>query len=217
MPSVTCRCHRLHELLSRLERYTFPFDAERIPRNGIYVLYEKGETGHSGERIVRVGTHTGENQLRSRLQQHFLKENKDRSIFRKNIGRALLNRDNDPFLAYWEIDLTARKARERYAAIIDRDKQLAVERKVSVYIQESFSFVVLPVSDKEERLALESKMISTVSWCEECRPSTEWLGLHSPKQKIREGGLWLVNQLYKEPLSGHDLIHINTVAGQVVR
>ena len=40
------------------------------------------------DRIVRIGTHTGENQLRSRLMQHFVKENKNRSIFRKNIGRC---------------------------------------------------------------------------------------------------------------------------------
>jgi hypothetical protein len=31
------------------------------------------------------------------------------------------------------------------------------------------------------------------------------LGHHSPKHKIREGGLWLVNELYKEPLKSADL------------
>jgi hypothetical protein len=64
--------------------------------NGIYVLFERGEECHDGGRIVRVGTHTGDGQLRSRMLQHFVNENKDRSIFRKNIGRALLNRDRDP-------------------------------------------------------------------------------------------------------------------------
>jgi len=33
----------------------------------------------------------------SRLLQHFVMENKDRSIFRKNIGRALLARAGDPY------------------------------------------------------------------------------------------------------------------------
>ena len=79
---------------------------------GIKLLFEKGETAHGMDRIVRIGTHTGKNQLRSRLKQHFIKEDKDRSIFRKNIGRSLLNRDKDPFLEQWEIDLTSRKQKK---------------------------------------------------------------------------------------------------------
>ena len=80
-------CKNLHELFNNLPKLEFPFNEEHIPMNGIYVLFEKGEFAHNTNRIVRVGTHTGKNQLRSRLIQHFLNENKDRSIFRKNIGR----------------------------------------------------------------------------------------------------------------------------------
>ena len=55
-------------------------------------------------RIARIGTH--KNNFQSRISEHFLlKESKmnfsianpkpsDRSIFRKNIGRALLNKNN---------------------------------------------------------------------------------------------------------------------------
>jgi len=76
----------------------FPFCEDQIPLNGIYILFEKGELAHNTDRIVRIGTHTGINQLRSRLKQHFIVENKDRSIFRKNIGRALLNKNHDDFI-----------------------------------------------------------------------------------------------------------------------
>ena len=62
------------------------------------VLFETGELAHGADRIVWVGTHTGSNEMPSRLKQHFLKENKDRSIFRKNIGRALLNRRRTLYL-----------------------------------------------------------------------------------------------------------------------
>ena len=31
---------------------------------------------------------------------------KDRSIFRKNIGRAILNKNNDSFLEIWNLDFT---------------------------------------------------------------------------------------------------------------
>src|SRR6266480_2659848 len=122
-------CELLHEWANCLPMFRFPFDTSGIPLNGIYILFEKGEVAHGTKRIVRVGTHTGENQLRSRLRQHFLIENKDRSIFRKNIGRALLNRDRDPFLPFWELDLTTAMMKERHVGI-DLNRQRIVERTV---------------------------------------------------------------------------------------
>lgn len=193
------KCETIHILARNLKRHNFPFFESYIPLNGIYILFEKGEYGHGGERIVRVGTHTGENQLPSRLEQHFLNENKDRSIFRKNIGRSLLKQSNDPFLEFWELDLTTRKAKDKYSYLIDFEYQKSIESRVTQYIQCNFSFCVFEVNDKTKRLEIESKIISTVSWCENCDPSKNWLGNFSPKQKIAESGLWLVNELYKTP------------------
>lgn len=192
-------CTKIHELTRGLERYGFPFDESKIPANGIYILFEDGEKGHHGDRIVRVGTHTGLNQLSSRLKQHFLNKNKDRSIFRKNIGRALLNRNNDLFIEFWELDLTTRKAKDKYSSSVDFNYQKNVEDQVSNYIQNNFSFCVFEVKNKEERLEAESRIISTVSWCDECKQTKEWLGNSSPKEKIVKSGLWLVNELYKTP------------------
>lgn len=204
-------CDALHMFARRLPRLRVPFDAAAIPHNGLYIVFERGERAHGGERIVRVGTHTGEGQLPSRLRQHFLTENKDRSIFRKNIGRALLNKKKDPFLKFWEIDLTARLARDRWQGKIDARTRAATERRVTKYMQQAFSFAVLPAPRAAERLALESKMISTLSLCEECAPSVKWLGLYSPKEKIRHSGLWLVNELNKTPLSNADLVRLSAL------
>ena len=82
---------------------------------------------------------------------------------------------------------------------------MQIEKQVTEYIQESFSFAVFAVNTKEERLDLEAKIISTVSLCNECRSCGNWLGNFSPKHKIRESGLWLVNELYKTPLSKYEL------------
>jgi hypothetical protein len=82
--------------------------------------------------------------------------------------------------------------------------QKATEKRVSDYIQSSFSFVVAPVNEKVQRLQLESRLISTISLCEICQPSSVWLGQFSPKEKIRQSGLWLVNELYAAPLSRED-------------
>lgn len=201
MLKMSENCKKIHKLFNTSKRLKFPFDKNEIPLNGIYILFEKGEFAHGAERIVRIGTHTGKDQLRSRLEQHFMNENKDRSIFRKNIGRALLSRDKDPFLEKWELDLTTRESKDKHSSGIDFAKQKEVEKMVTKYIQEKFSFVVFEIRDKKKRLKLESKIISTVSSCEECKPSKSWLGLFSPKEKIRNSGLWLVNELNKKQLS----------------
>lgn len=204
-------CSVLHKWFNDLEKRSFPFNEKDIPLNGIYILFEKGEFAHGTKRIVRIGTHTGNDQLRSRLKQHFIGENKDRSIFRKNIGRCLLNLKKDPFLKKWELDLTSRSEKNKHIASVDFAEQKKIESDVSDYIRKNFSFVVFEIADKNKRLELESKIISTVSLCDECGPSKNWLGLFSPKQKIRESGLWLVNELYKESLSATDMKKIKNL------
>lgn len=190
-------CAELHKMFDGMKRYNFPFDVNEIPTNGIYVLFEKDERAHVGDRIVRIGTHTGDNQLRSRLKQHFLNENKDRSIFRKNVGRCLLNKRRDDYLEMWEKDLTSRKNKEKYGALIDRRFQTEMEKEISEIIQSNFSFAVFEVKEKEDRIYYESRLVSEVSNCSICKPSETWLGMHSPKKKIIESGLWQVQQLYK--------------------
>jgi len=199
-------CHDLHIWAGGRRRFNFSFEFADIPNNGIYILFEKEEHAHHSDRIVRVGTHRGQGQLYGRLREHFLVKNKDRSIFRKNIGRALLAKANDPFASQWEIDLTGRGARQKYAGPVDEARQREVEQDVSRCIQHSFTFVVFGVERKEDRLRLESRLISTVSLCENCQPSSSWLGQYSPKVKIRESGLWLEKELYKEPLCQSDLL-----------
>jgi hypothetical protein len=108
-------------------------------------------------------------------------------------------------LSDWELDLTARKAKEQHSGRVDMARQQTIERRVSDYIQTSFSFVTVPADEKEQRLRLEARLISTISLCETCRPSTAWLGRFSPKEKIGKSGLWLVNELYGQPLSNEEL------------
>ena len=204
-------CNEIHKIFNDLKEYKFPFDSKEIPKNGIYILFEKGERINGLKRIVRVGTHTGDNQLQSRLKQHFVKENKDRSIFRKNIGRALLNADNDSFLEQWQLDLTSRANKETHSEKVDFEKLKSVEKRVTEYIQSNFSFAVFEVLEKEQRLRIESRIISTVSNCTNCKPSKNWLGLSSPKQKIIASGLWLVNELWKQSLSESELAELRKI------
>ena len=201
-------CKQLHELLNTGKRFEFSIDYQAIPKNGIYVMFEKGEKAHGGDRIVRIGTHSGDNQLRSRLFQHFELENKNRSIFRKNIGRCILNKTHHPYLPIWELDTTSKKNKEAYLHLVDKQFEAEMEKQISAYIQANFSFVVLEVPQKSDRLLYESRLIGTVSNCTDCMPSPNWFGYDSPVEKIRKSGLWQVMELYAQPLSTDELEHV---------
>ncbi len=198
-------CEKLHKFFNGLVRYGFPFHESDIPANGIYILFEKGERAHNCDRIVRVGTHTGQGNLRQRLAEHFFVENKDRSILRKNIGRAILNQRNDPFLVQWEMDLTTKQERQRSATKIDRRRLSLIEKGVSRVIRKKFTFCVLPLDSQQHRLDFEERIIATINHCPDCCPSDHWLGKHSTKAQIRNSGLWLVQGLNGNEVKAKDL------------
>lgn len=202
-------CATVHKLANGLSRHYFPFEETEIPSNGIYILFQKGEKGHGLERIVRIGTHNSEDSLRRRLEEHFTKENKDRSVFRKNIGGALLNQRGDPFLKYWDLDRTYKKVKAQWDESIDFNYHRKLEKTVSRYIRENFSFSVFEVNGKEERRDIEAKLISTVSWCDGCQPSRRWIGKSSPKPKIVQSGLWQEQKLWNTPLNADDIVRLS--------
>ena len=198
-------CKTLHEILHTGKRFNFFDNYKLIPSNGIYILFEKGEQAHGGDRIVRIGTHKANNKLRNRLSHHFKKKNKDQSIFRKNIGRCLLYKRHSSYLSTWNLDMTPRENKEKYSYLVDTQLENAIEEEISEYLRDNFTFVILEVPDVEDRLLYESRLISTVSFCSECTPSPNWLGLSSPNEKIRNSGLWQTNELYKTPLTTEEL------------
>lgn len=196
-------CEILHEWARELPRFSHGFRTEDLPGNGIYIVFEKGEKSHSGERIVRVGTHTGHGNLGKRIYEHLYKPNKDRSVFRKHIGRCLLH--NDHFLEHWNLDCTTKKNKQRYKDIIDFEKQQNIEEKVSRHISEKLSFSVFKVEDKDERLAIEEGLLSLLTSCDHCKPSSSWLGSKHQDKRIRQG-LWNVQGLKGKPFNEDDIL-----------
>jgi len=214
-------CKWFHEQLEQLPIIKFPFILEQLPENGIYFFYEDGEIwGHGGykPRIVRIGTHKDGN-FRSRIKEHFLfDESKmnfnatksaphDRSIFRKNIGRALLNKEKDGYLEIWDVDFTYKEKRDKYGHLRDIQKEKKIESEVTRILRENFSFRFIIVNSQMKRMGangLESSLIGTVAHCKLCRPSGNWLGSHSPKKQIKESGLWLVQHLEANEINESD-------------
>ena len=203
-------CQQLHTLIHKGRRFDFSMGYDVIPLNGIYIMFEKGEFAHGGDRIVRVGTHTGDKQLRSRIYQHFENENKNRSMFRKNIGRCFLNKEQNPYLSTWELDTTPKDKKEHSSHLIDKEFEKELEKQISQYIQENFTFCLFEISSKEDRMHYEAGLIGTVSGCTDCAPSNNWLGQFSPAEKIKKSGLWQVNQLFSRPLSKKEFASIST-------
>lgn len=200
-------CQLLHDVLSAMPRLRAGCPANQIPANGIYVVFEAGEQAHGTQRIVRIGTHTGQNNLPKRLVEHLYTPNKDRSIFRKHVGRCLLASEQNPLIEQWNLDRTTRKSRENASIIVNMVELEKIEQRVSDYITEHFSFCVIPVEHKQDRLTLEAGLLSTIASCLECRPSKNWLGLHHPNQTISGGGLWNIQNLRKAPLSVQEIKH----------
>jgi len=223
--SVTCGW--LHGILIVLPIIRHPFDISKLPDNGVYFLYEDGEAwGHVDDpkpRIVRIGTHKDGN-FKSRISEHFLlnesKMNFDknkpaphaRSIFRKNLGRAILNKEKNDYLKVWEIDFTSRKNREKLSHLRDIDLEKRIETQITNSLRKHFSFRYLIVEGEEGRMGakgLESKLIGTVAQCDVCKPSSNWLGNHSPKHQIKSSGLWLSQHLDSPPMNESDRNYVS--------
>ena len=220
-------CCAVHKAARALPRIAYPFERSGLPRNGIYLFFEAGEyDGHTcDERIVRVGTHRRGN-FRSRISEHYLLDGepdiradrpapKDRSIFRKNLGRAWIRRQGIEYLEVWNIDFTASRKRQEHA----HRRKVAVERQVetnvTALLREEFSFVWIPLADEAERMGsggLEGRLIGTLAQCSSCVPSPGWLGRHSPDPRIQTSGLWQVQHLKHDPIDDADLGLLRTHA-----
>jgi len=178
---------------------------DQLPSSGIYLFFEKGETVHIDgkihDRFVRVGTHNKDGNFPGRIRQHYgnkgnLMGNKNGSVFRKHLGGAIMRRENpnDPRLHKW--------LKQMGLSYAD------VEEKVSRTLRENFTFICFPVDTKEERLSLESGLISLLAQYPLGHPSEEWLGRFAYSPVIQSTGLWNTNETDKKPLDKSQLERI---------
>ncbi len=195
----------LHMLFNSLPRLDWSIINSIPYKNGIYIMFEKGENYHGMDRIVRVGTHRGQDRLLQRLRDHFVKEDADGSIFRKNIGRAFLKMASDPYLQVWEIDMHNSENERNYGHLINEELETELEAKISRYLRDNITFVCFPVDKEAERLRLEEGIIASLNRHSSFGPSSNWLGLHSPVPEIANSGLWNRQGLLGQPLSDEEL------------
>lgn len=185
------------------------------PERGVYFFFEQGEFREDNVtlRVVRVGTHAltkgSKTTLWDRLRQHRGTLSGSRpgggdhrgSIFRLHIGSAILNKkeikDRYPT---WGVGSSAK------ADI--KDKEYPIEKLVSQYIRK-MPFIWLKIEDKPGpnslRNYIEKNSIALLSNYGKSKinkidpPSKNWLGYHSPNEKIRKSGLWNHKWVEKKP------------------
>ena len=176
----------IHKYFNSLPLYTYKgngqFSATPPNQGGIYIMFEEGEKVGNFKRIVRVGK--AEKSLLTRLTQHFINEDKDHSIFRKHIGRALLKKNNHS------------------QAVIDNwntkgKKYSNIEKNVTKEL-EKFSFCCITLPTLKEISKLEQTLIETLSTYNRLYKeqtgidvySPNWLGQYCTNEKVKTSGLW---------------------------
>jgi hypothetical protein len=214
-PNQRTLCGRLHELFNAMPRYRWNMIENIRFNSGIYILFEEGEKYQSLDRIVRVGTHRSDGRLKGRLKDHFLRENKDGSIFRKNIGRAILNKNNHPYLTAWNMNTSKRDIVMQMGNHYDPVFQKKLERQISGYFCRHFSFACFPVATTVERLRLEEGIIATLHSSPDFYASPEWRGRQSPELEIAQSGMWLKEGLNGTPLSENEYVRIKQYCSDV--
>jgi hypothetical protein len=216
-------CAALHRMLEALPVFDGTVSNDHLPAGcGIYFFYEDaGELrelcSHTPRAlgIVRVGISSGTG---TRISHHYHGVipieaitldtlcPKDRSVMRKHIGRALLNRPGHPhgdYLELWNIDLTEPAERELVRSQRRIDVEKAVEHEVSEVLQRTFRFRYLVAPTSEIADQWETQCIGILASCPTCRRSSDWLGRHHPDPVISLGKLWnvrKVNESYRGPL-----------------
>lgn len=209
---------RFYEALDRLEaqlggkRCLSDCDGKmEWPLRGVYFFFEDGEQRANGTaRVVRVGTHAlksgSKTSLWRRLAQHRGQTggrftgggSHRRSVFRKHVGKAMLQRTNDrtEVAATWghgnTVNGPAKEAEHPH------------ERAVSSHIRSMpFLWVAVPddPSPESDRGVIERnslRLLSNIGTTSGDSPSADWLGRWSDRQAIRDSGLWNVNHVHDD-------------------
>jgi hypothetical protein len=215
--NVNEKCERLHQVFNTMRLCRFePSDIKWLGFcNGVYIVFEEGESFHNYKRIVRAGSHSKPYNLLKRLNTH--RRDGGSSVFRRKIGCAIMKKMN-----FDDIDIVHWFNKEY--SLIDRAKLIKIRKSVTEHIVKKMSFVAFEIkgTKKEERGTLfwEAKIIATIAQSADCRQSADWLGNFMPVyindalKPVKEYGLWLADELESEPLSDAEIEELEKILEQ---
>ena len=182
-------CNRIHELVRKLPLHEFPgsnssgLKVDAPKEGGLYFLFEKNEEGHQEYRVVRTGK---SNDLKHRLRTHF-NGNIGSSALVLEISRIYFLKEGTKYQNTHDFDEQLKKLNTRN---FKSEEFREVRERAKEYIQKNTMYRTLVVDNKKDLYELEKAIISTTAECQDCFPSTSWLGRHSENKKISGSGLW---------------------------
>jgi hypothetical protein len=187
----------LHNIFNSLPRFRFPFNSDNLCTDGIYILFEEDEDYSTKNRVVRVGTHIMQGRFIDRVNEHFSSKSQRSSIFRRHIGRCFLNNEDKPYLKYWN--------KRRSCQEVNIEYERVYEDRISEYIQNKLSFVIIKNVSSSQRKKLENAIIATIAQDTITAPSQRWLGRFHPDNRISGGKLWNIVGLRSEIIDDHQI------------
>lgn len=212
-----------YEIANRLKRYRLTHKYSDLPENlpkwGICLLFENGETAYGGDKITYVSFNRNDNNVEKRMSDHFVMGNVRgrRSSFRNHIACALIAKNKKQFGSDYQnlFDLWSgnaeknRKVKEEKPNFIKIEQEY--EKLVDEYLEGKFEFAVIPVDESPERTELLQRIITTLAQCKEIPISGDWLGNYSEgrmRKKIKEYGIWNIKNTNGDILTPTDLNEI---------
>jgi hypothetical protein len=162
-----------------------------IPRNGVYLFFERGEricvTGNEYDRVVRVGTHRVDGGLKRRLRQHY-RGNKNASTFRRDVGSAMLSRSgvSHDVITTW-------MGRSRFGR--------STETELTELMDSLFTFCCIAIDALQERMRLEQGLIALLASQRYIPVDDEWLGQWAARPVVPATRLWNLEHIDATPLT----------------
>lgn len=180
---ITERCNNLTYYSAKDFCNTKEFKKNDFPKNGVYVVFEDGETAFGQKRIVRVGTNKRNGRLIARLADHFRHNSFRSSVFRQLVSRALRTEDAKKVSDYMRNNMSF-----AVIPIDNKNERMLVEEQIIA----TLSWWAFFNKDKAH--------------------SKDWIGKdlydeNNPKstdQQISEFGLWLSDGLLKPPVTSDE-------------
>lgn len=201
---------KLTAIFNNMTKHRFPYNEMEIKKNGIYIMFENGERHNEFDRVVRIGSHTGVNRLLERIDEHYIGNDHRDSIFRKHLGRCFLTLyKKTDYIKTWDLKIKKREDKVKHIDKIDWNIEQIIEDKITSYIKDNFSFIVIPnLTDETKRLRLEAGLIAIFAQFDNKQISETWIGRCHPDVKILKSGLWNIHDINNKPLNDEEINYI---------
>ena len=137
------------------------------------------------------------------------------SIFRKNIGRAMLNKEQKiELLKYWNIKMSKPENKKYFNNELQLECR-SLENKITNYLCANMEFVVFNLEKAEDRLRYEEAIIATLHKSKDFKASENWLGNYVPtnikNNHVVDSRMWISQGINAKELTDAEFQRLMTL------